>query len=208
MHHPDDNKIPLCDEQTVKIIEKLSGKYPSISDSKETYNRIIFNAVPADQQVAYMVDEYNNPPQELHHPMKALLNNTKGVAGRVHSYWIENTIEKNEEFLDKYKICINSSIQGSEDPEDYNISLVDKGIAPNWSRITVKTFDDKEEAMNCYKYLNSYFIRCLIKAGSGSRDRIGHTLMCFVPDLINYKEENIDWYSEDLEGEIKKYFNI
>lgn len=48
-----------------------------------------------------------------------------------------------------------------------------------------------------------------MKAGSGSRDRIGHTIASFVPDLGDYTSNNpdINW-DEPLDPQLYKLFGL
>lgn len=141
--------------------------------------------------------------------MRALLNDVRGKKGRVHEFWVENTITENADVLDKYKVCMNSNIQGNELPSKFRFHVIDAGVAPNWSRITLGVFDTEQEAVNFYHYIDSRIARVLMKAGSGARDRIGHTIASFVPDLGDYTSDNpdIDW-DEPLEPQLHKLFEL
>lgn len=206
---PGDKKIPLADSVITSLISRLMDKFDSVSDRGDTYRRIVFYAQPASEQVSFKVKEYPEPPQELQNPMRALLNDVRGKKGRVHEFWVENTITENADVLDKYKVCMNSNIQGNELPSKFRFHVIDAGVAPNWSRITLGVFDTEQEAVNFYHYIDSHIARVLMKAGSGARDRIGHTIASFVPDLGDYTSNNpdIDW-DEPLDPQLYKLFRL
>lgn len=206
---PGENKIPLIEPEIVRIINNNMKTYNSVSERGDSYKRIIFNTQPASEQLSYLVEDYPKSPQDIVSPIRALLNDVKGVKGRVKEYWIEDTITDNRDILNKYKVCMNSNIQGNEKINSFKYHLIDKGVAPNWARITLGVLDTQREAENFLKYINSKISRIFMKAGSGSRDRIGHTIASFVPDLEDYSDNNpdIDW-SKPLDPQLYKLFNL
>ena len=206
---PGDNYIPLIESDIVNIIKKVMVNFTPLSDRGFTYRTVKFNSVPASKQLSFLVEDYSDPPSVLKDPIKAYINNTFGVGSRNKIYWIENSIYKDNNVVDKYKVCIRANLQGRETINQYKFILVDKDVIVSRTKMTLGVFNTYEEAYNFRNYMDCKIIKIFLKAASGTRDSVGHKLTCFVPDLGDYSDNNefIDW-SKPLDNQLYSLFGL
>lgn len=204
-----DKPFPLCEKNLASLAIKVNkAGYDPLTVRGDTHKRIRFNAEIAENQESYLVSEFPIVPKSLNNPMKALINNTGGSGGRVACYWIENSITKFEEYANKWKVVTHSSIQGSETYSSWRFHTVDNETIVGWQRITLGYFDTEQEAENFLKYVECKLVRLLFTAGGGSRDRMGHSLAKFVPDLGDYSDSSVIDWSKPLSAQLYVLFGL
>lgn len=118
--------------------------------------------------------------------VKLLANDKAGSAGRSKWYVVnKNLIQKGKEFIGKWKVVVISANPGSQ-RRDNQLQIIDNHSAFGRSKVALKTFDDKKEAINFFKYSNSLFIRYTMLLTNEALTSFAK----YTPDILNYSSDN------------------
>lgn len=91
--------------------------------------------------------------------IKLLANDKSGSAGRSKWYIINrDLIPKSKEFIDMWKVVVISANPGGQ-RRDNQLELIDNHSAFGRSKVGLKAFNKKNDALNFYKYMDSLMIR-------------------------------------------------
>ena len=137
--------------------------------------------------------------------VKLLTNDKPGPAGR--TIWFvapKNIITKNQKYIDEWQVVVSSAHPGGQDGRDNQLSIVDNHSAFGRARVALKSFKTEKEAINFYKYINSKFIKYTFLL----TDEALSSLAKFVPDLIDYKGNEIISFNKDIDSQLYSLLNL
>lgn len=118
--------------------------------------------------------------------VKVFTNDKAGKSGRSKWYIMDRKdISYNQHLIDKWKVIVSSANAGGQ-KRDNQLEIIDNHSAFGRSRIALKAFDSKEEAINFFKYVSSDIIRFAFLLTDESLTTLGKK----VPDIINYTNDN------------------
>lgn len=110
-------------------------------------------------------------------------------------YISRNQIRKNQGFIDKYKIFIPKA-WGTGDPNtDWlnSLFIVDPNSASTETYLTVGPFDTREEAENCYSYMQTKFFHFMV-----SMVKITQNAMKNIYSVVPMQDFSKSWTDEEL----------
>ncbi|CAI2621758.1 hypothetical protein AKUH3B110M_10190 [Apilactobacillus kunkeei] len=210
LSHPGEKLIPL-NPDFISITNKInevvrSKKYGWLSDS--IYPRNLFGIESEfveknqDKVVPY------NDGQAIDSTMKVklLTNGKSGSAGRAEWFIVDRSIiSKNNKLINKYKVIVSSAHPGGQNNRDNQLRVVDNESTFGRSRVALKLFNSKDEAVNFYNYMKSNFIRFTLLL----TDEKLTSFAKWTPDLMNYVNSgNIDFSSKNIDNSLYKLFNL
>lgn len=185
---------------TGKDILPLSQNAIKIVDSLPLENTIQRRKMPDKFYGLRTYYVERNPDKVSKNPvsgyMKAFLaNDNKGTNKRVEEYWL-NPVDvtwndTNRKVFEQYIVC-TSGAGIVKNPSGAHYRVINKNILLGESWVIVGSFDTRIEAENYKKYLDSSFVKFLLRESQGGKSR---TWGVFVPDLEDYTSSNpnIDW---------------
>lgn len=137
--------------------------------------------------------------------IKLFANDKAGKAGRTKWFIVDrDLIVKNKEFIDQWQVVVSSANAGGQ-KRDNQIEIIDNKSAFARSRVGLGTFKTKEEAVNFFKYCNSFIIKyCFLMT-----DENLSSLAKRVPDLLNYTDKNtIINFDKDIDEQLKELIKL
>lgn len=130
--------------------------------------------------------------------VKVLTNDRAGKAGRAKWFVIDRSeIKQNSEYIDKWQVIVSSANAGGQ-KRDNQIAIADNHSAFGRARLALRSFDTYEEALNFYNYCKTYLIRYAFLMTDEALSSLGKQ----VPDLVNYKENEIIDFSQNLDNQL------
>ena len=137
--------------------------------------------------------------------IKLFANDKSGKAGRTKWFIVnKNLIEKNKEFIKKWKVVVSSANAGGQ-KRDNQIEIIDNKSAFARSRVGLGMFETEKEAINFFNYCNSYIIRyCFLMT-----DENLSSLAKRVPDILDYTSKNqfVD-FDKNTDKQLKKLMTL
>lgn len=153
-----------------------------------------------------LVREYSDGDRfDAINEIKLFTNDKAGKSGRARWYIApRHVITTGESQLAKWKVVVSSANAGGQKRSN-QIAILDNLSAFGRSRLALRTFDTKEEAINFFNYANTEFIRFAFLLTDESLTSLAKQ----VPDILDYSSSNlfID-FSQDLNSQLYRLFNI
>lgn len=137
--------------------------------------------------------------------IKLLANDKSGSAGRSKWYIIDrDLIPKNKEYIYKWKVVVISANPGGQ-RRDNQLELIDNHSAFGRSKVGLKAFDNKNDALNFYKYMDSLMIRYTLLLTNEALTSFAK----YTPDIENYSTGNnfID-FNQSVSLQLYKLLNL
>lgn len=137
--------------------------------------------------------------------IKLLTNDKAGKSGRAKWYVAnKNVITKNESYVSEWQVVVSSANAGGQ-KRDNQLEIIDNHSAFGRSRLALRSFKTEEEALNFYKYVDSYFIRYAFLLTDESLTSLGKA----VPDIENYtSEKSVLDFSKNIDSQLCQIFDI
>lgn len=146
-------------------------------------------------------DLFFDPATEI----KLFTNDKAGKSGRA-KWYIANrdVITSGIAYLDTWKVVVSSANAGGQKRSN-QIAILDNFSAFGRSRVALKTFASKTEAINFFNYAESELIRFAFLM----TDENLSSLAKQVPDILNYRDDNgiIDFHG-DINQQLYDLFEI
>lgn len=198
--NPDDDSILLK-------VENISAKYKYDFVSNSVLARSLFG-IESDfvEKNPDKVRLYKNGDFiDQNKDVKLLANDKAGTSGR--STWFvtsKTNIKSGINYINKWKVVVSSANAGGQ-KRDNQIEILDNLSVFGRSRVALKTFETKDEAINFYNFCNTYLIRWLFLMSSEALTSLAKK----VPDIIDYTNNNsIFDNNKDLNQEIFNLFGL
>lgn len=138
--------------------------------------------------------------------IKIFTNDKAGSAGR--AKWFigdKSIITRNKEYIDEWQVVVSSAHPGGQEGRDNQLSIIDNHSVFGRSRVALRSFKTQDEAVNFYKYCNSY----LVKFAFLMTDEALTSLAKQVPDFKDYTDENAKLdFNSDLDTQLYKLFKF
>ena len=137
--------------------------------------------------------------------IKLFTNDKAGKAGRGKWFVVSrNVIESNQDKIGEWQVVVSSANAGGQ-KRDNQIEVMDNHSAFGRSRVALASFLTKQEAVNFYKYAESYIIKFMFLMTDESLTSLGKK----VPDILDYSDncELVD-FSTDINKELYSLFNL
>lgn len=115
----------------------------------------------------------------------------KGGAKRTIGYISKDYIVKNIANIDKYKLFFTTSFSTDAINPPETI-IANKGEICTETFLLIGPFDNQQEQLNCYKYINSSFFKILLYFGRGTM-QVSQEVFRFVPLQDFTSSSDIDW---------------
>jgi hypothetical protein len=115
----------------------------------------------------------------------------KGGAKRIKGYITSDSIKKNKEWINKYKLFISKaySADAITPPE---LVIADPKVVCTETFLVIGPFDNQSEQLNCLKYTKTIFFRILLFFGRGTM-QVSQDVFRFVPLQDFTSSSDIDW---------------
>lgn len=137
--------------------------------------------------------------------IKLFTNDKAGKMGRAKWFLADKAIiTSNVEYIKQWQVVVSSANAGGQ-KRDNQIEIIDDNSAFGRSRVALRSFATKEEAVNFFEYANSYLIKYAFLMTDESLTSLGKR----VPDILNYKSNNglVD-FSKDINKELYSLFKL
>lgn len=159
------------------------------------------------------VEENPDSVQEYHEGVeydekqfvKVFTNDKAGKSGRAKWFLVKkDKLTANQEYIQQWQVVVSSANAGGQ-KRDNQLEIIDNHSAFGRSRVALRSFNTKKEAVNFSKFVRSYLIRYTFLMTDESLTSLGKR----VPDLENYKDDNktID-FNKDIDEQLYKCFGI
>ncbi len=159
------------------------------------------------------VEENPDSVQEYHEGVeydekqfvKVFTNDKAGKSGRAKWFLVKkDKLTANQEYIQQWQVVVSSANAGGQ-KRDNQLEIIDNHSAFGRSRVALRSFNTKKEAVNFSKFVSSYLIRYTFLMTDESLTSLGKR----VPDLENYKDDNktID-FNKDIDEQLYKCFGI
>ncbi|MFR3443131.1 MAG: Eco57I restriction-modification methylase domain-containing protein [Coprococcus sp.] len=209
MKNPGEELIPLNPRDGM-IVSKISD-FVSQNNLKYLHDRVL------PRNLFGIESNYveNNPDQvreyvsdleiDFTKDIKLFTNDKAGKAGRGKWFVVSrNVIESNQDKIGEWQVVVSSANAGGQ-KRDNQIEVMDNHSAFGRSRVALASFLTKQEAVNFYKYAESYIIKFMFLMTDESLTSLGKK----VPDILDYSDncELVD-FSTDINKELYSLFNL
>lgn len=137
--------------------------------------------------------------------IKLLTNDKAGKSGRA-TWFIakRDVITRNQKYIDEWQVVVSSANAGGQ-KRDNQLEIIDNHSAFGRSRLALRSFKTKAEAVNFHKYVKSYFIRYAFLLTDESLTSLGKE----VPDIADYSDANgIVDFKGDVDEQLCALFSI
>lgn len=176
------------------------------------------NIVSLTQPFGIRKDLFNKPERyfDAHLSDKPFVNSIKiygvkgikGGAKRTIGYIDRNYIVKNIAKIDKYKLFFTTSFSTDaiNPPETIIANL---GEVCTETFLLIGPFDNKDEQINCYNYINTSFFKVLLYFGRGTM-QVSQEVFRFVPLQDFTSNSDIDWSKsiEEIDKQLYAKYNL
>lgn len=147
----------------------------------------------------------NDNEIDFNKEVKLLTNDKAGSAGR--SCWFvidKNYVIKNNIYIDKWQVVVSSAHAGGQEGRDNQMTIIDNHSIFGRARVALKSFNSKLEAENFVKFAKSKVIKyCFLLS-----DEALSSLAKYVPDLLNYSNNNIINFKKPIDEQLYKLLNL
>lgn len=124
-------------------------------------------------------------------------------------YMHDEDIPKNSDIRDHYKVACGQQLR-HDDKVIYNIKGINAGSITSQSFAILYDSDNKEEAYNCYRYLNTRFARILVRCITDEICTTSPIRFQLLPVQDFSSSSDIDWSQSisDIDKQLYKKYNL
>lgn len=193
-------------KSAIRSLNEFTTLFVRSNDAIEIIDKVIKQSSHFMDEIVSPIDTFGIPSKEKGHknkqPGDISLLHSVGYNDQGESYISRDSIKKNRQYIDKYKVKISIMVpQGGEvgiKPENKYRSIstpqiLTPGQVDTFSYLNIGFFDTKEEAENLVSYVNCKFTRYLIRT-TYSSVHVSKDNFKFVP-LVDLKRS---WTDEAL----------
>ena len=194
--------IVVRDERRLIIINK-------VSDNKDSFKSIVSQTKP----FGIRKDLFNSPERypssnlsDTPFAQSVKIYGVKGIKGgarRMIGYITQNTVTKNQNIISKYKLYFTTSYSTNAVTPPETIVGEPNSVCTE-TFLVIGSFENKEEQLNCYKYIQTDFFKILLYFGRGTM-QVSQDVFRFIPLQDFTSSSDVDWSKSIVEIDKQLY---
>lgn len=205
-------KMKTLKASYVDIVIRDARISPIISKAIQN-NKSLSTIISNTKPFGVRKDLFNKPERypkanisELYYDGSILIHGVKGIKGgakRLSAYVNKCIITKNNSWIDKWKLFFTTSYSTNavNFPE---IILGKPNSACTETFLVIGPFETENEMLNCYKYLNTKFVKTLLYFAHGTM-QVTSSVFQFIPLQEFNTSSDIDWSQSISDIDLQLY---